>query len=226
MKNLLVVAPHADDEILGCGGTIAKYIEAGKQVFVAVMTNASVGAPELFDTEAINVIRTEAKRSHALLGVIETIYYDFPAPQLEQYPQYKIASALNQLIREKNIDTLFIPHKGDLHLDHGVVYNACLVAARPVPGQSVKNIFAYETLSETEWGHPSPDAVFIPRKFITLSEQNFAQKIAAMECFSSQLKEFPHTRSLKAIEHLGAIRGATVGALYAEAFDIIRSIDD
>ncbi|MGA4604080.1 PIG-L deacetylase family protein [Pseudoalteromonas maricaloris] len=226
MKNVLVVAPHADDEILGCGGVIAKYVEAGNKVFIAVMTNASVGAPELFSRESIDNIRSEAKRSHELLGVTETVYYDFPAPQLEQYPQYKIASALNKLIRDKQIDTLFIPHKGDLHLDHGVIYNACLVAARPVPGQCVKHIYAYETLSETEWGHPTAEAVFVPRKYISLSEKHFTQKLAAMECFASQLKDFPNTRSLDAIRCLAALRGATVGVEYAEAFDIIRSIDD
>lgn len=226
MKNVLVVAPHADDEILGCGGVIAKHLEVGDQVFIAIMTNAAVGAPELFDAEAIEIVRAEAKRSHALMNVTETVYFDFPAPQLEQYPQYKIASVLNQLFREKKIDTLFIPHKGDLHLDHGVIYNACLVAARPVPGQCVKNIYAYETLSETEWGHPTPEAVFIPRKFVVLSQQNLEQKLAAMVCFESQLKDSPNTRSLEAIRNLAALRGATVGVPFAEAFDIIRSIDD
>jgi LmbE family N-acetylglucosaminyl deacetylase len=226
MKNVLVVAPHADDEVLGCGGVIAKHLEAGDQVFVAVMTNAAVGAPELFDSEFIEEIRAEAKQSHALLGVTETFYFDFPAPQLEQYPQYKIASALNQLIKEKQVNTLFIPHKGDLHLDHGVIYNSCLVAARPVPGQCVKHIYAYETLSETEWGHPTPEAVFIPRKYIPLSEQQFERKLSAMSCFTSQLKDFPNTRSLEAIKNLAALRGSTVGVNFAEAFDIIRSIDD
>lgn len=225
MKSVLVVAPHADDEILGCGGVIAKHLEAGDKVYIAVMTNAAVGAPELFSPESIENIRAEAKRSHELLGVTDTIYYDFPAPQLEQYPQYKIASALNKLIREKQIDTLFIPHKGDLHLDHGVIYNACLVAARPLPGQCVKHIYTYETLSETEWGHPTAEAVFVPRKYIALSEYQFEQKLAAMSCFESQLKDFPNTRSLEAIRNLAGLRGATVGVNYAEAFDIIRSID-
>ncbi|ASD68093.1 PIG-L deacetylase family protein [Pseudoalteromonas piscicida] len=226
MKNVLVVAPHADDEILGCGGAIVKHLEAGEQVFIAIMTNAALGAPEMFDVAAIEKTRAEAKRSHELLGVTETIFYDFPAPQLEQYPQYKIASALNQLIKEKQIDTLYIPHKGDLHLDHGAIYNACLVAARPVPGQCVKHIYSYETLSETEWGHPTTEAVFIPRKFVALSEHHFEKKLAAMECFASQLKEFPNTRSLEAIRNLAAVRGATIGTHYAESFDIIRSIAD
>ncbi|MGM8898520.1 MULTISPECIES: PIG-L deacetylase family protein [unclassified Psychrobacter] len=226
MKNVLVVAPHADDEVLGCGGTIAKHVRQGDNVYVAIMTNAAVGAPELFNSERIEFVRSEALKSHEVLGIKETLFYDFPAPQLEQYPQYKIAGTLNALIKEKNIDTLYIPHKGDLHLDHGAIYNASLVAARPLPGQSVRHIYAYETLSETEWGHPTVEAVFIPRYFNVLSENDFATKITAMKCFSSQLKAFPNTRSIKAIEHLAALRGAYVGVNTAESFDIIRSIND
>lgn len=226
MKNILVVAPHADDEVLGCGGSIAKHVRLGDKVYVAIMTNAAIGAPELFSSESITAVRAEALESHKRLGVEETLFFDFPAPQLEQYPQYKIASILNALIKEKNIDTMYIPHKGDLHLDHGVIYNASLVAARPVPGQCVRHIYAYETLSETEWGHPTVEAFFIPRYFNVLNDLDFASKIKAMQCFSSQLKEFPNTRSIKAIEHLSALRGAYVGANTAESFDIIRSISD
>ena len=153
MKNILVVAPHADDEVLGCGGTIAKHTRLGGTVYVAIMTNAAVGAPELFGFDGIDAVRVEAIKAHKILGVKETLFYDFPAPQLDQYPQYKIANALSALIKEKNIDTLYIPHKGDLHLDHGVIYNASLVAARPLPGQSIRHIYAYETLSETEKRH-------------------------------------------------------------------------
>jgi LmbE family N-acetylglucosaminyl deacetylase len=226
VKNVLVVAPHADDEVLGCGGTIAKHVRSGDRVYVAIMTNAAFGAPELFSAETIQSIRAEALESHQVLGVLETLFYDFPAPQLEQHPQYKIANVINSLIKDKNIQTMYIPHKGDLHLDHGVIYNAALVSARPVPGQSVRQIYAYETLSETEWGHPTVDAVFIPRFHNVLSESDFENKIKAMECFSSQLKEFPNTRSIKAIEHLAALRGAYIGANMAESFDIIRSIED
>ncbi len=226
MSNVLVVAPHADDEVLGCAGTIYKHVQNGDHVYVAVMTNASVGAPELFGDESIELIRKEAQNAHDLLGVKETFFYDFPAPQLEQFPQYKIANALNELIREKKISTLYIPHKGDLHLDHGVIYNAALVAARPVPGQFVRYIFAYETLSETEWGHPTAEAIFVPRYFNVLSDEQFLKKVEAMNCFKSQVKVFPNTRSIKAIEHLSALRGATVGSNYAESFDIIRNIND
>jgi N-acetylglucosamine malate deacetylase 1 len=224
MAKVLVIAPHADDEILGCGGSIAKHIRMGDDVYVAVMTNAAEGAPELFTQQQVKEVRDEAKLSHKYLGVKETIWFDFPAPQLEQFPQYKIASAINSLIQKLKIEVLYIPHKGDLHMDHGAVYNASLVAARPVPGQCVKKILAYETLSETEWGHPTVAAVFIPTFFNTLKETDFNHKLGAMNFFASQLKPFPNARSIRAIEHLAALRGAYVGHDYAEAFMLIRDI--
>lgn len=225
MANVLVIAPHADDEVLGCGGVIAKHRAQGHNVYVAIMTNAALGAPELFKQEQIDEVRAEAKKAHQLLDVTETFYYDMPAPQLEQYPNYKIASTLNQLIREIQAHIVYVPHKGDLHLDHGAIYNAALVATRPVPGQTVKHVFAYETLSETEWGHPSTDAVFIANKFVDISGAFLSKKLAAMSCFSSQLKPFPNSRSLQALEHQARLRGATVGVMAAEAFSVLRTID-
>ena len=224
MNKVLVLAPHADDEVLGCGGTIAKHVANGDEVYIALMTNAYVGAPELFTEKQMKTVREEAEKAHKKLKVKNTFLFEYPAPMLEQYPQYKIAKSISDLIKELNANILYIPHKGDLHLDHGVIFNSALVAARPFPGQSVKQIFSYETLSETEWGHPTVDAVFIPTRFSVLSGEEFLAKIEAINCFKSQLKEFPNTRSVEAIEHLASLRGATVGHNYAEAFVVIRDI--
>ncbi|EGU40408.1 PIG-L deacetylase family protein [Vibrio splendidus] len=222
MKNILVIAPHADDEILGCGATIAKHIRNNDTVYVAIMTNASKGAPELFSRQDVENIRQEARNAHSLLGIKDTFFYDFPAPKLEQFPQYKISNEISTLIKELNIDMLYIPHKGDLHMDHGAIYNASLVASRPFADQSVSKILAYETLSETEWGHPTVENTFIPTFFNKLKDSDLKAKKLAMECFASQLRPFPHPRSIEAIEHLAALRGATVGSYSAEAFVIVR----
>jgi len=224
MNKVLVLAPHADDEVLGCGGTIAKHVANGDEVYVAVMTNASIGAPELFSKEQIASIRTEANAAHNLLNIKETFWFDFPAPKLEQYPQYKIAKTIGELINNTKANILYIPHKGDLHMDHGAIYNAALVAARPIPGQSVKQIYAYETLSETEWGHPTVDAVFIPNRFSVLESDHFSAKIEAMTLFESQLMPFPNTRSIDTITHLASLRGSTVGVEFAECFMVVREI--
>lgn len=225
MANILVLAPHADDEILGCGGTMAKHIRQGDNVYVAVMTNASEGAPELFSPDFIQALREECKGAHCQLGVKETFFEELPAPQLEQYPQYKIATVISRLIKTVQPTHLYIPHKGDLHLDHGAIYNAALVAARPLPGQVVRHIFAYETLSETEWGHPTPEMAFVPNKFVDISGSCVESKLSAMNFFASQLKDFPNPRSIDGIKALSAFRGASIGVDAAEAFMVIRTVE-
>ena len=129
MANVLVLAPHADDEILGCGGTMAQHISQGDDVYVSVLTNASVGAPELYDSDYVDTVRRECQKAHHMMRVTQTFFSDLPAPQLEQYPQYKIAKVIETLIRDVHPSVLYVPHRGDLHLDHGAVYNAALVAA-------------------------------------------------------------------------------------------------
>ena len=224
MSISLFIAPHADDEVLGCGGTISKLVEKGETVYVAIMTNANIGAPELFSEEAINLVREESKLAHKLLGVKETYYFDFPAPMLEQYPQYKIAGKIYDLIKELMPKTVYIPHRNDLHLDHGVIFNAALVAIRPQKECSVEKILSYETLSETEWGHPYQDAAFVPNYYEKLTEIHLKKKTDAMSAYKSQLNDFPHPRSLKSIEYLAHLRGSFIGVNAAEAFYLNRLI--
>ena len=222
MKNILVIAPHADDEVLGCGGTIYKHYLANDNVYVAIMTDASKGAPELFSNKDIDKIRNEALKAHKILGVTKTIFFDFPAPKLNQYPIYKIADKIKLLIKKYRIDTVYIPHRGDLHKDHESVYDASLVAAKPLPNQSVKKIFVYETLSETDWSDTVSSNVFVPRFFNVIKKSVLNKKITAMKCFKSQLKDPPNSRSLENLKNLASVRGSTVGNSYAESFDIVR----
>lgn len=223
-KVSLIIAPHADDETLGCGGTIARLAEQGTRVYVAVMTNAHVGAPELFSAAQVAEIRAEAIKAHKILGVTETFFFELPAPRLELYPQYQLANTLASLIQQVQPDTVYVSHKGDLHRDHAAVYNATLVACRPQGANPVKAVYCYETLSETEWGHPTVDAVFIANHFVTLEQQHLQKKLDAMSAFASQLKPFPHSRSLEAITAQAKLRGATIGAPAAEAYMLVRTI--
>lgn len=224
MSNILVIAPHADDEILGCGATMAKHIHNGDDVFVAIMTNANMGAPELFTKEHIEAIRDEANKAHEVIGVKRTFFFDLPAPRLETYPSYLIANLINQLIFEYDISTLYLPFRGDSHTDHRVVFNAALVAARPINLCPVMEIYAYETLSETEWGAPFGDDQFIPTFFVDVSNY-MSIKLDSMNCFFSQLKNPPHPRSLEIISKLGSVRGSSIGVDFAESFVQIRRID-
>ena len=225
MSNILIIAPHADDEVLGCGATMSKLAKQGHIVYVLVATNASVGAPELFGPEIIRQVRSEALEAHKMLGVKETAFLEFPAPALDQYPRYKMANEISAVIKKFAVDTVFVPHRGDCHIDHAIIHECAMVACRPLANCLVKRVYAYETLSETEWGEPVSSDAFVPNKYVSFSEDEFSVKLKAMSCFKSQLYAFPASRSLEAIEALAKYRGATVSKMRAESFEVLREID-
>lgn len=225
MSKLLIIAPHADDEVLGCGATISKAVSNGDEVYVLICTNASVGAPELFSTDIIKQIRAEAIEAHRMLGVKETFFLEFPAPVLDQYPRYKMSNDISAIIEKIGANTVYIPHRGDCHKDHAIIHDCAMVACRPLANCSVKHVYAYETLSETEWGEPVAAVFFVPVKYNTFTVEEFQNKLDAMSCFKSQLYPFPASRSLEAIEALAKYRGCTVSAVRAEAFEVLRDID-
>lgn len=225
MSRIIIIAPHADDEVLGCGATMARACTNGDEVFVLICTNASVGAPELFSAELIKQIRSEAVTAHRLIGVKETFFLEFPAPALDQFPRYKMSNEISAIIKKIGADTVYIPHLGDCHKDHTIIHECAMVACRPLANCSIKHVYAYETLSETEWGEPVAADFFVPVKYITFTNEEFQKKLDAMSCFKSQLYPFPASRSLEAIEALAKYRGCTVSAERAEAFEVLRDID-
>lgn len=225
MKNkILVIAPHPDDEVLGCGATIYKKSKEGHNVFLAILTNASKSDPVKYTIEKVQNVRNEAKLSAEILGVKEIYFEDFPAPALDQYPAYIMTEAISKIIKQVEADTIYVPFRGDIHNDHKAIFDASMVAARPVGNYSVKTIYAYETLSETEWAYPFAGESFVPNVFEKVSIEEFNLKLEAMKCYKSQLRQFPNSRSLEALEALAKFRGSTVSAERAEAFMLIRDI--
>jgi LmbE family N-acetylglucosaminyl deacetylase len=217
----LVVAPHPDDEVLGCGGVIARHAAQGDEVHVLVMTR---GVPEIFSSEQVERTRAELRHAHQILGVSGITLLDFPAPRLDTIPGHELADAIAGVIKTVQPELMYLPHRGDLHVDHQVVYAAGLVAARPVNGCSVKRLLCYETMSETEWAAPHGDAAFTPTVFVDITDFLEA-KVQALLCMTSQLKAPPHSRSVNVIEALARYRGGTVGLAAAEAFMLVREVD-
>lgn len=222
MKNILVLAPHPDDEVLGVGGLIKKYSDSGMNVYVLVVTR---GNPKYYSEEKIINVRQEALNAHKILGVKETVFLEFFAPDLDITPKSQISKSISEHIIKWEITDLYVPHHGDIHIDHRVVFEAALVAARPKGNYTVKRIFAYETLSETEWAYPFSDYAFVPTHFVNVTK-SFTFKVKALECFKSQMRKFPDNRSVECVESLAKFRGATVGFERAEAFVIIRTIEN
>jgi LmbE family N-acetylglucosaminyl deacetylase len=223
MNKVIIISPHPDDEVLGCGATIARHVYEGDEVMVVIATNASIGAPELYTRHDVATVRKEAKKAHKLLGVNDTVFMDFPAPALNSYPIYKISLALLEVFKEFKPSVLYLPHPGDLHQDHDIIYRSALVAARPQGEHRIGSIYCYETLSETEWTPIQDNNPFVPDHFVEVTDF-FEKKIEAFRCYNSQIRIFPHSRSIEGLIALATFRGATVGVKRAEAFEVERQI--
>lgn len=215
---VLVIAPHPDDEVLGVGGTIARLARAGSEVHVCIATRGRV---ERFGQAQIDTVRAEAEKAHALLGVFKTHWLDHPAAELDGQPHGALNQSLSDLVRQIGATTLFIPHVGDIHLDHQLVFLSSLVAARPYQATYPRMVLAYETLSETNWNAPYLTPAFLPNVHIDVSE-TLETKLAAFSAFESQVKSAPHERSVEALRALATLRGATIHRPAAESFVLLR----
>lgn len=210
---ILVIAPHNDDEVLGVGGTIAKYAKQGHEVVVCEVTSG--------DKERWNMIYGEARKAHEVLGVSSFECLHLPVVELRTTETVRINGKFEELIRKVKPEVVFLPHKGDMHVDHQETAKAAMVALRPYGNPQLKAIYAYETLSETEWNIPSTENAFIPDTWNDISDFIEIKK-EAMRCYSSEIKEFPNPRSIEAIDALAKLRGSTIGFPYAECFMTIR----
>lgn len=218
---VLVVAPHPDDEVLGVGGTMARLADAGAEVHVAIVTT---GRSPRFDPGQVAGVRDEAARAHAALGVAETHYLDCPAAELTEYSHTELNAALGGIVRRLAPRTLFLPHPGDIHMDHQLSFLSGLVAARPHQHDYPPRILAYETLSETNWNAPYLTPAFVPQMFVDISD-TLQRKLDAFALFASQQRPAPHERSVAALTALATLRGATVHRAAAEAFVVIRMVE-
>jgi LmbE family N-acetylglucosaminyl deacetylase len=222
-KKILILSPHADDEILGCGGVISKYSREGYAVNVLILTNANVGAPELFTKKKINLIRSEAKKANRLIGTKNLFFEELPALSLENFSTYQIAKIISKYVKKIKPDTVFIPSNYDIHQDHKIIFHSAKIALRPNKKISVKKIFSYEVLSETEWNEDQK--AFNPNFYVELKKSDISLKIKSFYKYKSQVKKFPNPRSKEAIYCLARLRGSQVHMDYAEAFKIERIIE-
>ncbi|MQY73505.1 MAG: PIG-L family deacetylase [Dehalococcoidia bacterium] len=221
MKHL-VIAPHPDDEVLGCGGTIARHTLAGDEVYLCIVTKAY--PPEWPEPE-IKERKAEVLRVNKILGIKKTFSLDLPTARLDTIPQKELNDSIAGVIEEVKPEVVYIPHKGDVNKDHKLVFSAAVVATRPRPGIAVRKVVCYETLSETDWAPPLVESVFIPNSYVDISD-TLEVKLKAMTGYASEIKKFPHPRSLEAITALARQRGAGVGVGAAEAFMLVREIWD
>jgi LmbE family N-acetylglucosaminyl deacetylase len=225
MSRILVVAPHADDETLGMGGTIARLADEGNEIFVAVMTGHGKEKHPIWERSNWDIVRSEAKEAMNVLGVTELLFSEIPAALVSHVSPVEVNQEALNVLKKVKPDELYIPFSWDLHKDHRDISYSFYVACRPHTelGQNVKQIFMYETVSETHWNYSSGiEPGFIPNCWVNI-EKYLNQKLDAMKCYQSQLQPFPNARSLEALKSLALWRGSQMSMNAAEGFVVIRS---
>jgi LmbE family N-acetylglucosaminyl deacetylase len=221
MDKVLVIAPHADDETLGMGATIAKLARRGVKVTVAVMTGHGPGKHPLWPKETWEKIRSEAQAATAILGVDKLRFFDLPAAMLSGVASHEINGAVQSLVSEEQPSALYLPFYHDLHFDHRLLCYAGLVATRPyLAGAQLSEVRMYETVSETHLYPASIAPQFTPNLFEDASD-TFSLKLKAWECYKSQQISGITPRSAAALQALASWRGSQIGVPAAEAFMLI-----
>ena len=219
---VLVIAPHPDDEVMGVGGTMARLAAEGREVIVAIVTK---GEPPAFSEAFVEQGRREALEAHELLGVRKTLFLDgAPAALVDTIPRSRLNAVVGEAFREVDPEIAYVPFIGDLHVDHRLIAEAALVAARPDRSHRLRKVLAYEALSETNWNAAPLTPAFHPNTYVEITPW-LDRKLEAMRCFASQLRPFPHERSIETLEALATLRGSTAGFAAAEGFMLIRATD-
>ena len=225
MKTILVVAAHPDDEVLGCGGTIARLTSEGSNVYTLILGEGITSRDKERDRtkrkNEIAELRKQTEDANKILGVNKVYTYDFPDNRFDTVPLLDIIKTIEETKDGIKPDIVFTHHLGDLNIDHQITFKAVMAACRPTKDESVKEIYSFEIPSSTEWNAPSPLTYFIPDYFVNISKF-LETKIKALKEYETELRDFPHPRSLKAVELSAQQWGVKMGFGAAEAFKTVR----
>jgi LmbE family N-acetylglucosaminyl deacetylase len=223
---VLIVAAHPDDEVLGCGGTMARLAQEGHEVRVAILAEGMTSRSpqrEQADPKQLHHLHKQAQQAADILHAKEAVVRKLPDNRLDTVPLLEVVKLVEEMIEKFRPEVIYTHHPGDLNVDHGVVHRAVLTATRPVPGQKVREIFAMEVPSSTEWAFHRLEPCFRPNVFVDITG-TLETKISALACYDTEARKFPHPRSPEALRAIAARWGSVAGFQAAEAFELIRSL--
>ena len=215
-ERILCVSAHGDDETLGCGGTLAKHVEAGDTVMVIILADGVTSRDSIPQNSLQR--RQSTVRALRALGVQQWGFGDWPDQKLDTIPRLALIKDIEVAVGSFQPSIVYTHWSGDRNIDHRIVSDATMVACRPQPGSSVKRVLMFEAPSSTEWGKG-----FEPSYWVDISG-TLKTKMAALECYAEEMRPFPHPRSMLGVEYLAKVRGAAVGVESAEAFMVARVI--
>lgn len=219
MKRHLVIAPHPDDETLGCGGTLLRAQAEGDKIYWLIVTGISEA--QGFTSERVASRHAEINRVSEAYGFAETIRLDFPTTTLDTVPKRTLVSAISQAVERIEPTDIYLPHRRDAHSDHAATFDAAISVSKWFRYGSVERIFVYETPSETDFDLASDSSGFRPTVFVDVSD-TIDRKLEIAAIFEGEFAEHPFPRSFEGLRALATIRGAASGFMAAEAFILLR----
>lgn len=221
MKNILVIAPHPDDETLGCGGTLLRHVAEGDRVYWLIGT--TIKEKNGYSTDRVNSRQKEIKEVSQMYGFAGYKQLDFDTTELDLVPRNILIQQISEYVNEVEPYTIYLPYRNDVHSDHAQIFDASVACTKAFRYPFVKKVCVYETLSETEFGMRTDDLGFKPNMWVDITKY-LDRKIEIMNIFKSELGEHPFPRSTMNIRALATYRGATSGCISSEAFMILKEI--
>ena len=222
-----VFAAHPDDEVLGCGGAIAWHISKGDEVHVIILGEGITSRENKRNRKANNKqlhdLIKSGEKAHNILGTTSIKFLEFPDNRMDSIDLLDIVKTVEKELSQITPTIIYTHHANDLNIDHQITHKAVMTACRPFPNQIVRKILTFEVQSSTDWQADASNNIFSPNYYIDISN-HLDSKLKALEAYSSEMRSWPHSRSIKAVEYLALWRGSTVGAKAAEAFKLIRQI--
>lgn len=222
----LVIAAHPDDEVLGCGGTIARLARQGEKVAVAILgegITSRYASPSQATASELKDLHANSARALNELGVDQRFQFGFPDNRFDTVALLDIIKCIEDVIETVRPKTLFTQHGGDLNIDHSLCFRATLTAARSTPDSTIQEVLTYQVPSATDWSFAQFAPRFLPNLFYDISD-TLDQKIEAMQCYESEARAYPHPRSPKALRAIAQQWGSQCGCDAAEAYCCIRSL--
>ncbi len=227
MKSALVIAAHPDDEVLGCGATIARLSHEGWRVHVLIVAEGATSRAQKRDIVAnsgeLSALARCAEEANKILGAASVKLLSLPDNRMDSIDLLDIVKIVEEYVLKYKPSVIFTHHAGDVNIDHKILHDAVIAACRPQPNYSVKELLFFEVPSSTEWRPASSGIYFTPNYFYDVSEY-ISKKMAALSAYNPEMRNFPHPRSVNAVNHLARWRGASVGCEAAEAFMLGRCI--
>lgn len=223
MADILVVAAHPDDEVLGCGGAIARHVAQGDRVRVVIMAEGLTSRTDSRNSPELAELNLAAQKANAILGVSELRLMGLPDNRLDTLDRLSVIQKIESVIDLWRPSVIYTHHAGDVNVDHQVVHHAVVTACRPQRSHPVSTLLFFEVPSSTEWQTPGSGEPYQPNWFVDISD-SLERKLQALTAYSGEMRGWPHPRSLQGVEYLARWRGATIGANAAEAFVLGRQV--